>query len=413
MNYEVLTQIFSSGGKIDKDAIIEWLDTYEEVAIYGCGSLGKLLYAKLANCGVNISVFFDNNADCIGQYLGVPVTRPTVVSSNDLVIVCIDNVVTPERYIFKELKNSGYKGFIISGKILLNALCCTLSVGIEGVNPADCSGVCACEYRNCERYAKIFTKNNVSSLIAKGICIQVTFRCNLHCKHCVEDVHNYPQHLKKFLDTATYSKYVNNICLAFDYVGTLSLAGGEPFLHPHLLDLVQFALQKKTIGAVVIVSNGTVPIDKQMLKLMSNDKLIVEFSDYSMSLTVEQLAVRENNMRLLKLYGVRFILYPIQWWERPEIRHYDNSIEEMSAMKQRCPIECSSIVDNKYMFCPIIRRRINILNNASGSDYVDFSTNVNIKERVREYINRPFFDSCQYCDFKNLQKLQNAGEQAE
>jgi hypothetical protein len=208
-----------------------------------------------------------------------------------------------------------------------------------------------------------------------------------------------------------YIQYIDNLCLAFDFVGTLSIAGGEPFLHPKLYDFALYALQKENFEAVVIVSNGTVPMDERKLILLKNDRLLVEFSDYTNSLNEKQLKIRDLNISLMKAYGVRFILYPIQWQKRWNIELREHSTNEMINMKKRCPVECSSVADDKYTFCHIIRRRINVMQHDIPSDYVDFSTNMNIKARVKEYLERPFFDSCRYCDFTTYIKLSKAGEQ--
>lgn len=65
---------------------------YQNIAIYGAGDLGKLLYAELKNSEIHISYFIDRNAEGINNIDGLPVITIQDIAEMDMVDVV---VITP------------------------------------------------------------------------------------------------------------------------------------------------------------------------------------------------------------------------------------------------------------------------------------------------------------------------------
>ena len=83
------------------------------------------------------------------------------------------------------------------------------------------------------------------------LTVEITRQCNLHCAHCVrgdaQDVTITPEIIDKLLDQ-------------IDAVISLDLTGGEPFLHPEMVEYLFDGIIKRDISILTVgtVTNGTV-----------------------------------------------------------------------------------------------------------------------------------------------------------
>jgi MoaA/NifB/PqqE/SkfB family radical SAM enzyme len=78
-------------------------------------------------------------------------------------------------------------------------------------------------------------------------------RCNLDCTYCPSEIHdNFSKHtnIKVMLDTI-------DALYELDRPVRLSFTGGEPCVHPHIVEIVEHAVQR--LDWVNITTNGTLP----------------------------------------------------------------------------------------------------------------------------------------------------------
>ncbi len=91
--------------------------------------------------------------------------------------------------------------------------------------------------------------------------VEITGVCNMLCEHCravyEPKVHMSPSLFKKGIDFAT-----SDACDDF----RLTVSGGEPFLHPHLVELLSYAKEKR-INDIIITTNGSVITADKLRKL--------------------------------------------------------------------------------------------------------------------------------------------------
>jgi molybdenum cofactor biosynthesis enzyme MoaA len=108
---------------------------------------------------------------------------------------------------------------------------------------------------NCElRYT--IDKNPYKSLV-----VDITNRCNMSCNFCYNPVRS-PQDMS--LDQ------FKNLCANLPFPVALKLSGGEPTLHPHILDFIHVAY---TYGhTVYIISNGTRYTDQNFMSSLKELK---------------------------------------------------------------------------------------------------------------------------------------------
>ncbi len=95
--------------------------------------------------------------------------------------------------------------------------------------------------------------------------------CNLRCAHCYQEGYHYQD-----LPLEELYKIANQITDAlkkWNMLGRISLTGGEPFLSPHLLELVNYFENSDVISYFNILTNGTL-ITQQHVDVLKKCKKI-------------------------------------------------------------------------------------------------------------------------------------------
>lgn len=106
---------------------------------------------------------------------------------------------------------------------------------------------------------EIELEDSIHEFTLRHCQIEITGRCNLKCAHC--RAANDP---KTDMDEALFTK-----CLDFCEAGkgfNVTISGGEPFLHPRLLDFLK-VLERRECGEIVITSNGFSVPDEVLKKI--------------------------------------------------------------------------------------------------------------------------------------------------
>ena len=130
-------------------------------------------------------------------------------------------------------------------------------------------------------------------------------RCNLRCQLCCE----YVPMNKPFPDmTLDEEKTIlDSFFQVVDYVHTLHLTGGgEPFLHPHLPEMIDTAMAyKDRFDRLMLFTNCTVSISDDLISAMKNhkDKVFVQLSHYRQKPESE-----ESNLKLIEENGIHYRL---------------------------------------------------------------------------------------------------------
>lgn len=84
--------------------------------------------------------------------------------------------------------------------------------------------------------------------------VHLTEHCNLNCKYCF---HFSPLAREEYLDLEEYKKDLGRLAELFDgKMQLITLLGGEPLLHPHIIEFVRVTREYFPIGKINILSNG-------------------------------------------------------------------------------------------------------------------------------------------------------------
>lgn len=128
--------------------------------------------------------------------------------------------------------------------------------------------------------------------------IILALRCNLRCKFCATYSTDYKD--REDFSYEMLSESIDNYFSIIDEVKDFTITGGEPLLHKDLADILRkiFGHSEK-IGRVMILTNGTIVFNNEVLELLSEnrDKCQIDISNYEgLSNKAEELSdVLEQN----------------------------------------------------------------------------------------------------------------------
>lgn len=129
-------------------------------------------------------------------------------------------------------------------------------------------------------YAPIYFMYAWDKLYFKRIGFLCTTQCNLNCQGCLNftsynhhKIHYGLEHLKKDVDC---------FFAIADYVDLFHVCGGEPFLYPHLAELLKYIAQKyrHKIYNLATTTNGTIVPDDELCKAIADHNINLFLDDY-------------------------------------------------------------------------------------------------------------------------------------
>jgi ABC-2 type transport system ATP-binding protein len=220
------------------------------------------------------------------------------------------------------------------------------------------------------------------------ISIPLTRHCNLNCAHCVA----FAPLVKEpwFLSREEFVKSIDLLIEKNMPPRRLTLTGGEPLLHPDLVEFLGLSREKLPDSEIVILTNGVLL-----------EKMPEEFF-----LAVEKLSVvvRVSDYPLPKHASCRKFSVGRLLWKASKL------YREKRKVKEQCPStciwyksldKCNQLVDYKIYPCVCISR-VYILNRYYGfnfevtfRDYFDLLSDATGTDFLRWCSSS--FDFCSYC----------------
>lgn len=120
------------------------------------------------------------------------------------------------------------------------------------------------EYKD---FSREFHKSNYLSQNINVCQFELTFACNLHCRHCYTDCFNRPDFIKKELNTSQIKNILDRVYKKG--ILWLCFTGGEPFMRSDFLEIYAYAKKKGFI--ITIFTNGTL-LDKGKCDFLKEHK---------------------------------------------------------------------------------------------------------------------------------------------
>jgi MoaA/NifB/PqqE/SkfB family radical SAM enzyme len=237
--------------------------------------------------------------------------------------------------------------------------------------------------------------------------ISLTDHCNLNCKYCCTFS---PITEQTFVDVQTLSLDLHNLSkITNGEVDDIVLGGGEPLLHPKLIEIMDVVRKYFTYGEIIIITNGVL-LNKQPNEFWDacrKNRINIRITHYPIKLDFESLKNKaENEAVSLEYWGASSNSAPIKsMWKRP----FDlNGTQDLEHSWKYCSEanNCIRIKDGKIYPCATIYS-VRHFNKYFDTSMVVSKNDVLALDNVRNlneiltFISTPL-PFCRYCKRKNV-----------
>ena len=410
---------------VDTQAFKAYVNSFENVVVWGIGYLGSEVDELLCNIGIKVTAYWDMRTDEIPVYQGIRVRKPFEDEYDDsttVFIFCITNCFV-QGVLKNKLAKKGYKN-IISGEHLYYAFGCKVK-DTSNFNVV-CRDAKACDGFTCEKNDILFRQNLPSTgnpeIIIRNLTIVINQVCTLKCKYCYSYTNAYPPEKRVNFPEERILKDIDLFFDAVDGVKFIPLIGGETFLHPHLSKIVKKLLSKANLGLLNVTTNGIVKMKEEQFDGFDNDRLQVVFSNYKVSLSPKQNDIYDRNIEFVKSLGVRVIASTTTpTWNRPTtLSDKHETVGRMKAKRYSCfhhPLTCNYLKNGKFFPCSMVDSLYNLDVADYKDDYVELDTAKDVNGLRRQIYNvrhKPYLKACSHCETASNttgELLDAAGEQ--
>lgn len=406
-----------SGENTGDGSIISYIESFDNIVLWGASYLGERIGQYLINNGIEIACYWDARAEQIGEKNGICVHK-TFSDDYDpkttVIILCIGNTAIFPNLI-KQLYDRNYSNVILGDKLFMGSICpYSVDTGIEG---KVCNGDMVCRSVFCSRLHNIVRKrNDAKKVFIPNITFMITTYCSLKCKYCVAYMNSYPEGERMHVPIEQIESDIDAIFDNVNGVGSVTIQGGEPFLHPQIEKIIKKILEKKNIGIISVATNGIFKISESILGSFKDERLNVAFSGYYKALPQEKLDVFYSNIEMLQRNGVPHTVgveVP-EWIIPPTLWKKTDSIETKQKMTANCmiPNRCMQVFNGKLYPCLYGMS----LHEVGVADYPEdylFLSDDGLEEKIKTFMEKKYYDSCGHCIREKGEKASTnmAGEQ--
>jgi len=407
-----------SGENIDGEGLLRYIFSFENVILWGAGSLGMAVGRVLKERGVAITRYWDRNAGEIIERNAIPVSTPfsqQYDTDKTLIISCINNGSLSDRWPLGVIKQHGYKHALLGGELQMGMSC---PLNEQNCNDlALCMNTQGCYLSNCMRYISLNAKRRKREdreLSFQVLTFILSLRCTLNCKYCGQRLIEIPKEARRNFDKEAIKRDIDHMMEVVDFVGMISLIGGEPFIHPDLLEIVKHILNNwDNFGIIEITTNGVFHVSMETIYRLKHPKVVINFSLYDEFLSKEQKAIQNQNLEAIKNAGIAYKASHPTWVKTQQNLPHQYSEDYMECRKKDCASTwmCPAVQNGVFVPCSVAHNIINIEQYDISEDLVDVTKKEGLRQRLLENQDKRFYRSCIYCSDKAAPQVP-AGEQA-
>jgi hypothetical protein len=240
--------------------------------------------------------------------------------------------------------------------------------------------------------------------------IHITEHCNLNCKGC-----NHFSSLAKeeYLDPVQFEKDFMRLAeLSKDYFA-IKILGGEPLLHPRVIEFFDIARRIFPATYIQITTNGILLTGQpeEFWRSCRKNNIIISISQYPIKLNKKEIK------KIARAHKVKVVYNGTTGEKRMCKLPLDlTGSQDMKNSYHKCAISwgcCVTLRDGRIYTCCIVAH-IKFFNEyfkqsllVSERDYVDIYK-VNSKDEIIEFLEQPF-PFCRYCMISETKFAQHWG----
>lgn len=209
-------------------------------------------------------------------------------------------------------------------------------------------------------------------LVVGSIDVCMTTRCDLRCKGCgsLMPMYEHPKDVEIDLILHSLDRFFSVV----DRVFRVNVIGGEPFLYPHMDQIIEYLNEKEEVVKVVVPTNGTImPENPRLYEALRNPKNHIRISHYeSFDKKAGKLLSRlekENIDYSVKQFGKDTYL----WYDFGGYELRNRTDEELAKQYYECEVEWMSLFRGKLYPCPRAAHSIDLGLQPSEGNYIDIA----------------------------------------
>lgn len=400
----------ASGNVCSEEGVLDYIRSFKYVVIRGGSNLGEAVERKLKSSGIQVTVFWDMRYEELQNINGVPVRKPFSFQypiDETLVILCIANH-TIKKALTREIFENGYIHFL-RGDMFYQGTICKFQNGMM-LTAEQCWKSNECRPLICERATSIVKNRNQNVFDDERIdftyiAFIVNSICNLKCKYCFQYISNYPAEKRENVPIEVLKRDVDLFMDIIDSTGSITVMGGETFLHPQIGEFIEYLCKKSNFGFISVASNGLVRIKPKQLEGMGDKRVAINFGSYLHVATEQEKENYYKNIELVKSYGITYTeSIKLPRWTVPTTMYPLGKDEQYKIdRKQNClmPPRDLQIRSGKVHVCDMALAMHHMGVADYPSDYVDLTLYPDKQERrnkLRELLNAPYYEACGYCN---------------
>lgn len=239
-------------------------------------------------------------------------------------------------------------------------------------------------------------------LVVGSIDVCMTTRCDLKCKGCgsLMPMYAHPKDVEIDLILHSLDRFFDVV----DRVFRLNVIGGEPFLYPHMDQVIDYLNKRDEVVKVVVPTNGTVmPENPKLYEVLRNPKNHVRISHYeAFDKKAGKLLARLEKEKIdhsVKIFGKDTYL----WYDFGDYELRNRSDDELSTQYYECEVEWMSLYRGKLYPCPRAAHSIDLGLQPAEGNYIEIADENVPLEELKANLERfvyetPFYPACNRCD---------------
>jgi sulfatase maturation enzyme AslB (radical SAM superfamily) len=224
--------------------------------------------------------------------------------------------------------------------------------------------------------------------------------CSLKCKHCSEHV---PYAIdKRILPARTIVSDIRKFAAASVFIPILAIVGGEPLLNAELADILRSLKGIKNIGFISLTTNGTVLASDELIRELSDKRIVVQMSEYS-TIAGKLKSNFLTNYERFSEHGVKvYRKIATTWYDNSSFEFNDDDAQILEKRFEACPMRssCVGLHDGIYYRCVhdyaghVTGKYDNSVDRINIGDYDDNT----LCEKLDALHSRKYIECCRYCD---------------